>query len=88
MKSRYAKQKRMANSSSGFKGALFPAKFSPSKIRNMAGPVDVNRSLKEALYESLSAILSPEQSIRAGGEEQIKALEVTEGKLMIGIVAL
>ncbi|XP_064607438.1 importin-9-like [Liolophura sinensis] len=44
----------------------------------MAGPVDVNRSLKEALYESLSAILSPEQSIRAGGEEQIKALEVTE----------
>ena len=45
-----------------------------------------NRSLKEALFESLTAILSPLQDVRTSGEEQIKALEVTEGsysKLLI-----
>ena len=40
---------------------------------------DRNRSLKEALFESLSAVLSPTQEIRTAGEEQVKALEVTEG---------
>ncbi|KAI0216737.1 Importin-9 [Lamellibrachia satsuma] len=44
----------------------------------MAGDGDRSRSLKEALYESLIAILSPEQAVRAAGEEQVKALEVTE----------
>ncbi|XP_070557729.1 LOW QUALITY PROTEIN: importin-9-like [Ptychodera flava] len=38
----------------------------------------VRRSLKEVLLESLTAILSPEQQIRAHGEEQLKLLEVTE----------
>lgn len=46
----------------------------------MAGEVERNQSLKDALLESLTAILSPMQDVRAAGEEQIKALEVTEGK--------
>ena len=46
----------------------------------MAGAdVDRNRSLKETIYESLTAILSPDLLVRSGGEDQIKALEVTEG---------
>ncbi len=45
----------------------------------MAADMERNRSLKEALLESLSAILSPMADVRAAGEEQIKALEVTEG---------
>ena len=45
----------------------------------MAGAGNLNVSLKEALIESLSSILSPLQNVRASGEEQIKALEVTEG---------
>ena len=45
----------------------------------MAADMERNRSLKEALFESLSAILSPMHDVRAAGEEQIKALEVTEG---------
>ncbi|XP_064632245.1 importin-9-like [Lineus longissimus] len=36
------------------------------------------QQLKEALFESLTAILSPMQEVRTAGEEQIKALEVTE----------
>ena len=44
-----------------------------------AADMERNRSLKEALFESLSAILSPMHDVRAAGEEQIKALEVTEG---------
>ncbi|XP_069141482.1 importin-9-like isoform X2 [Argopecten irradians] len=47
-------------------------------IFKMAGVGDHNRSLKEALVESLNSILSPLQNVRASGEEQIKALEVTE----------
>lgn len=38
-----------------------------------------NRSLKEVLLESLSSVLSPNHDIRIAGEEQVKALEVTEG---------
>ena len=48
----------------------------------MAGDMlltDHNRTLKEALIESLSAILSPDQKTRSNGEDQVKALEVTEG---------
>lgn len=41
---------------------------------------EVSHSLKKALIESLTAILSPQQEIRIHGEEQIKLLEVTEGK--------
>lgn len=41
---------------------------------------DRNRSLKEIIYESLNAILSPDLLTRSSGEDQIKALEVTEGK--------
>ena len=43
------------------------------------GDAERSRSLKEALFESLTAILSPVQDVRASGEEQVKALEVTEG---------
>ncbi|ESO88896.1 hypothetical protein LOTGIDRAFT_219052 [Lottia gigantea] len=43
----------------------------------MAG-VDRTRSLKDILLESLSAILSPDHNTRTEGENQIKALEVTE----------
>ncbi|BFZ10398.1 hypothetical protein BsWGS_13436 [Bradybaena similaris] len=39
---------------------------------------DRNRSLKEIIYESLNAILSPDLLTRSSGEDQIKALEVTE----------
>ncbi|KAK6177118.1 hypothetical protein SNE40_015285 [Patella caerulea] len=44
----------------------------------MAGVVDRTRSLKEILVDSLSAILSPDHGTRTDGENQIKALEVTE----------
>ena len=47
---------------------------------NMAAVEDRNRSLKQALVESLSAILSPDQQSRQTAEEQLKVLEVTEGK--------
>lgn len=40
---------------------------------------DRNRSLKEIIYESLNAILSSDLLTRSSGEDQIKALEVTEG---------
>ena len=47
---------------------------------NMAAVEDRNRSLKQALVESLSAFLSPDQQSRQTAEEQLKVLEVTEGK--------
>ncbi|CAG5979250.1 unnamed protein product [Menidia menidia] len=40
--------------------------------------VHVQQGLKEALIETLTAILSPVQEVRAAAEEQIKVLEVTE----------
>lgn len=46
----------------------------------MAGLVEHNRSLKEALIESLASILSASHDVRVAGEAQIKALEVTEGR--------
>ena len=42
---------------------------------------DRNESLKETILESLTAILSPDHVTRSNGEDQIKALEVTEGKV-------
>lgn len=39
---------------------------------------DVSRTRKEALFETISGILSPSQEIRLCAEEQIKALEVTD----------
>lgn len=44
----------------------------------VSGPVQ--QGLKEALIETLTAILSPVQEVRAAAEEQIKVLEVTEGE--------
>lgn len=40
----------------------------------------VQQGLKETLIETLTAILSPVQEVRAAAEEQIKVLEVTEGE--------
>lgn len=47
-----------------------------------SGPTSgqVQQGLKETLVETLTAILSPVQEVRAAAEEQIKALEVTEGE--------
>uniref|UniRef100_A0A8C6PT67 Importin 9 n=1 Tax=Nothobranchius furzeri TaxID=105023 RepID=A0A8C6PT67_NOTFU len=42
----------------------------------LSGPVQ--QGLKEALIETLTAILSPVQEVRAAAEEQVKVLEVTE----------
>jgi len=47
----------------------------------MAGDTERCRSLKEALFEALAAVLSNEHGIRAAGEEQMKTLEVTEGNI-------
>lgn len=56
--------------------------FFPS-ISNMAAAAEErNRSLKQALIESLTAILSPDQQARQLAEEQLKVLEVTEGEII------
>jgi len=55
-----------------------PPKFSFTFSFKMAGS-DRSLSLKEALIESLGSILSPDHDLRVSGEEQVKALEVTEG---------
>lgn len=46
--------------------------------RSGPGSGPVQQGLKEALIETLTAILSPVQEVRAAAEEQIKVLEVTE----------
>ena len=67
---------------------IFPPKYSHARnffpsIFNMAAAADErNRSLKQALIESLTAILSPDQQARQLAEEQLKVLEVTEGKII------
>ena len=43
------------------------------------GGGDTSASLRDALFESLAAVLSPQQEIRLAGEEQVKTLEVIEG---------
>jgi len=48
----------------------------------MAGDSERCRSLKEALFEALAAVLSNEHGVRAAGEEQMKTLEVTEGNFI------
>ena len=45
---------------------------------NMAA-CERNHSLKEALCNNLTAILSPDHKLRLAAEEQLKALELTEG---------
>uniref|UniRef100_A0A8C6VY48 Importin 9 n=1 Tax=Nothobranchius furzeri TaxID=105023 RepID=A0A8C6VY48_NOTFU len=45
-------------------------------LNTYSGPVQ--QGLKEALIETLTAILSPVQEVRAAAEEQVKVLEVTE----------
>lgn len=40
---------------------------------------EASNTVRNALIESLTAILSPQQEIRQQGEEQLKLLEVTEG---------
>ncbi|KAK2915275.1 hypothetical protein Q8A73_005869 [Channa argus] len=47
-----------------------------ARAGSAAGPVQ--QGLKEALIETLTAILSPAQEVRAAAEEQVKVLEVTE----------
>lgn len=47
------------------------------------GEGDTSVSLKEALVESLAAILSHELHIRNAGEEHLKTLEVTEGSELL-----
>lgn len=47
----------------------------------------VQQGLKEALVDTLTAILSPVQEVRAAAEEQIKVLEVTEGECGGGAAA-
>ncbi|XP_047204400.1 importin-9 [Girardinichthys multiradiatus] len=47
-----------------------------ARAGSAVGPVQ--QGLKEALIETLTAILSPVQEVRAAAEEQIKVLEVTE----------
>ncbi|XP_064488644.1 importin-9-like [Ornithodoros turicata] len=44
----------------------------------MAAGAEVSRTLKEALYEALNAILSQSQEVRNSAEEQLKILEVTD----------
>lgn len=67
---------------------IFPPKYSHARnffpsISNMAAAAEErNRSLKQALIESLTAILSPDQQARQQAEEQLKVLEVTEGKII------
>ena len=52
------------------------------RIPKMAAAMDDrNRSLKQALIDSLTAILSPDQQSRQMAEEQLKVLEVTEGRI-------
>jgi hypothetical protein len=39
---------------------------------------DVNNSLRQALFDTISGLLSVDQSARSSAEEQVKALEVTD----------
>lgn len=52
------------------------------RFSNMAAVDERNRSLKQALVESLTAILSSDQQARQMAEEQLKLLEVTEGNIV------
>jgi hypothetical protein len=55
------------------------ASISPITSNNSMASPDVNRRLKEALYETLNGSLSAHHDIRIAAEERIQALEVTEG---------
>uniref|UniRef100_A0A673A7G7 Importin N-terminal domain-containing protein n=1 Tax=Sphaeramia orbicularis TaxID=375764 RepID=A0A673A7G7_9TELE len=58
--------------------ARFAAVALPGSARSGPAAGPVQQGLKEALIETLTAILSPVQEVRAAAEEQIKVLEVTE----------
>lgn len=46
----------------------------------MSAPTgEVSRTLKDALFETLSSILSPIHDVRISAEQQISVLEVTDG---------
>lgn len=50
----------------------------------MAAPTEeVSRTLKDALFETLSSILSPVHEVRLSAEEQISVLEVTDGNFQL-----
>lgn len=51
----------------------------PTKIIMAVSEAEASNTVRNALIESLTAILSPQQEIRQQGEEQLKLLEVTEG---------
>ena len=54
----------------------------------MAAPqADVGPQLKQALFDSLTATLSPQQEVRLQGEDQLKVLEVTDGRLIFFLSA-
>lgn len=40
---------------------------------------EINKTLKEALYETLLGVLAPHREVRVAAEQRIEALEVTEG---------
>lgn len=67
---------------SWLRAAISTAGMSAADHGARSGPPSgqVQQGLKEALVETLTAILSPVQEVRAAAEEQIKVLEVTEGE--------
>ena len=52
----------------------------------MSAPTgEVSRTLKDALFETLSSILSPIHEVRISAEQQISVLEVTDGIFLVHI---
>lgn len=48
----------------------------------MSAPMgEISRTLKDALFETLSSILSPVHEVRISAEQQISVLEVTDGNI-------
>ena len=47
------------------------------------GSLGGGAALRQALFDSLTAILSPNQEVRNAGEKQLKTIEITEGKLLL-----
>ena len=50
--------------------------------------MEENSSVKDALLDGLKSILSADHNTRIGGEERVKALEVTDGKCKSQFIAL
>ena len=49
--------------------------------------MEENSSVKDALLDGLKSILSADHNTRIGGEERVKALEVTDGKCKSQFIA-